>query len=245
VSHLPEFRFTVKVFREFTHGASPASDKDVAQFKKAVEPLYSEGRLSSVLIQFPWSFRFSPAASQYVSKLVDWLAPFDTSVEVRHGSWGNPRAISFFRGNGISMCGIDQPLIGDSLRPDRVVPSESNAYFRLHGRNRAEWFKPGTNRDLRYNYLYSVGELSEWIEPIKRLASQIDQIHVVLNNHFRGQAVANALAITAMLLGKKVRAPGGVVAAYPGFSDLLESDTGPDGGESRGGQRSLFEDEHG
>ncbi len=244
VAHRPHFQFTVKVFREFTHGSAPASERDVAAFKTAIEPLETNGRLSAVLIQFPWSFRFSPPNVRYVANLVEWLSPFRSAVEVRHGAWGCDEALAFFEDNGISMCGIDQPLIGQSLPPDRSVSNGAGAYFRLHGRNRAEWFKRGTNRDLRYDYLYTKEELTEWVERVKNVAAHVDRIHVVLNNHFRGQAVANALAIAAMLSGKRVRAPRGILDTYPGLSDLLEKDAERRDGSSTDNpdQRSLFDD---
>ena len=245
VGHRPDFRFTVKVFREFTHGAAPASERDVAAFKTAIEPLESEDRLSAVLVQFPWSFRFSPSTSRYVSNLVGWLSPLRASVEVRHGSWAHDDAFKFFRDNGITLCGIDQPLIGNSLPPDRFLSNGAGVYFRLHGRNRVEWFKRDTNRDLRYDYLYSTEELSEWVERVKQMGERVNRIHVVLNNHFRGQAVANALAISAMLSGKPTRAPRGIIDAYPRLSNMLESDVqkGEDDSTAGGDQRSLFDNQ--
>jgi len=244
VDHHPGFQFTVKLFREFTHGSAPASERDVTEFKRAVEPLQSNERLGAVLIQFPWSFRYSPANTRYVSELVEWLKPFRSAVEVRHAGWGSDEALAFFKDRGITMCGIDQPLIGRSLPPNRSVSNGAGAYFRLHGRNKVEWFKRGTNRDQRYDYLYSEEELSEWVERVKEVGTQTNRIHVVLNNHFRGQAVANALAIASMLSGKPVRAPSGILDRYPGFADLLEEDEEQKhkGPAEEPGQRSLFDD---
>jgi uncharacterized protein YecE (DUF72 family) len=244
VSHRRDFQFTVKAFHEFTHGASPARRSEIDAFARAVEPLSAKGRLSAVLVQFPWSFRFSPAATRYISDLAAWFAPLATAIEVRHGSWGKPEATAFFVENGIGMCGIDQPQIGESLPPGAGVADGAGAYLRLHGRNRAEWFKPDTNRDRRYDYLYSAEELNEWVERVKRLAREIDRIHVVLNNHFRGQAVANALAMSAMLSGHRAAAPQGIIEAYPGISAWLEEGSATGGAPLRRDrkERSLFDD---
>lgn len=245
VSHHPDFKFSVKAFQGFTHAQSRASERDVAGFKAAVGPLLEADRLSTVLIQFPWSFRFSQPNMRYIAKLVGWFAPCETSVEVRHGSWGRPEAIRFFVEEGIVMCGVDQPLIGDSLRPDRFVPGHDSAYLRFHGRNRVEWFRRDTNRDLRYNYLYSIDELSDWVERIQEIGQEVGRLHVVLNNHFRGQAVANALSIRALLEDKPVNAPRGVVDAYPSLSAWLRADTAWDEAVSRDEPPSLFEDGNG
>jgi hypothetical protein len=45
--------------------------------------------------------------------------------------------------------------------------------------------------------------------------------YVITNNHFRGQAVVNALQIRARLEGRKVRAPRSLVERYR----VLEKDT--------------------
>lgn len=241
VSHRPDFQFTVKAFREFTHGKKPATRSDVESFTRAIEPLRVENRLSTVLIQFPWSFRFSPETTRYIADLVTWFSPCPAAVEVRHGSWALDAARAFFVENRIGMCGIDQPQVSYSLPPDRWVADRSSVYFRLHGRNEAEWFKPGTNRDRRYDYLYSVSELSEWAERIRQIANEVSRIHVVLNNHFRGQAVANALAMAAMVFERRVAAPRGIRQAYPNLSHLFE-ESEPEGSDlHQRSERSLFE----
>lgn len=246
VAHRRDFQFTVKAFREFTHTRTPARESDVAVFKKAVQPLYDRGRLSSVLIQFPWSFRFSQPACDYITDLIDWFRPFPVSVEVRHGSWGSDSGAVFFERKGTTMCGIDQPRIGNSLAGDRFVTGGAGAYFRLHGRNMVEWFKPNTNRDLRYDYIYSAAELADWVDRVRDISRKVNKTHVVLNNHFRGQAVANALQMEALLSGGKVAAPKGVLDTYPALSSVLERDTSV-GGDVSGASDlpSLFEDQDG
>jgi len=246
ISHRSDFQFTLKAFREFTHGKTPPSEQEVNAFKNAIAPLHSEKRLSTILIQFPWSFRFSLQTARYIATLVKWYAPYPTSVEVRHGSWASPPAITFFKDNDITMCGIDQPQIGSSLPAESYNVATTGAYFRLHGQNKREWFRRDTNRDLRYDYLYSSGELERWVGRIQHLYGKVSRIHVVLNNHFRGQAVANALQLKAMLCGERSAAPQGILDAYPHLSALLESDTRPDetsGDPTR--QGSLFENQDG
>ena len=238
VAHLPDFRFSVKLFQDFTHRPKRASESDLDAFKDAVEPLHAAGRMTAVLVQFPWSFRHSADSARYVARLVTKIAPYPCAVEVRHGSWACEEARSFFEAHDIGTCGIDQPLIGDSLGADDFVTDGAGAYFRLHGRNYAEWFKAGTNRDRRYDYLYTPEELEEWVARIRRIAERVSKVHVVLNNHFEGQAVANALAIDAMLQGKPVASPGRIKDRYTSLSRFLETDPGGAGGA----QGSLFED---
>ena len=58
VAHNPDFRFTAKLWRRFTHDRKTAWDAgEVRQVREALDPLHEAGRLGAVLAQFPWSFR--------------------------------------------------------------------------------------------------------------------------------------------------------------------------------------------
>jgi uncharacterized protein YecE (DUF72 family) len=59
VSANPRFRFTAKLFHSFTHERQPAAN-DEKEFKEGITPIAEAGRLGVLLLQFPWSFKFSP-----------------------------------------------------------------------------------------------------------------------------------------------------------------------------------------
>lgn len=56
----------------------------------------------------------------------------------------------------------------------------------------------------RYNYLYSRLELTEWLPRIEQIRRQAATTFIVTNNHYLGQAVANAKMLQR-LLGESVR----------------------------------------
>jgi uncharacterized protein YecE (DUF72 family) len=99
------------------------------------------------------------------------------------------------------------------------------AYFRFHGRNAAKWFGPDTSNEQRYNYLYSDEELTPWVDRIRqageKLASKSQEdaaargVYAILNNHFRGQAVANAIQFQTMLTGESRDVPETLRETYP------------------------------
>lgn len=222
--HNPEFRFTVKANRRFTHSPEPLAPGEIEAFKHSIQPLHEGQKLLSVLLQFPWSFKDNSESRRRLGELTAGFAPFPLSIEVRHGSWAREPGFTFLKNSGVTVCCVDQPVIGDSLTPRTRLEGDAGAYFRLHGRNRGEWFKAGANRDMRYNYLYSPGELSPFVGPIREAAKTADRVVVVLNNHFRGQAVANALELKSMLLEKKVKVPAGLVKVYPRLETISEGD---------------------
>lgn len=227
VTEAPDFRFAVKAHREFTHSKTAVDRRAVEAFKRSVAPLLDAGRLLCVLLQFPWSFKLTDANRRRLSKLVDDFRPVPVAVEVRHGSWAGGGAIDELTKSGATVCNVDQPLIGDSLRltdGDSRDPEGPTRYFRFHGRNKSEWFKRDTNRDLRYNYLYSRGELTELTDAVQSTVETARQVIVVLNNHFRGQAVANALELKSMLTGSKVVVPKPLLEAYPRLGPIALPD---------------------
>src|SRR6266511_3629025 len=75
-------------------------------------------------------------------------------------------------------------------------------YMRLHGRNTAAWFQEDVGRDARdarYDYLYAEHELGEIAATVKSIAAQARETYLIANNHFRGQAVVNALQLRYQL----------------------------------------------
>jgi len=211
----PDFRFTLKAHRDFTHASAAPSASAAETFKRTIAPLLDADRLVCVLLQFPWSFKNTQKNRRRIEATIAALRPFPVAVELRHGGWGRDGAIESLVDSGTTVCAVDQPVIGDSLPFRSYRAGEVGTYFRLHGQNKSEWFKPGTNRDLRYNYLYSRGELASIADAVRGASETAKQTVVVLNNHFRGQAVANALELKSMLSGEKVRVPRGLSDAMP------------------------------
>ena len=228
----PEFLFTVKLHQAFTHERRNFSTKDADLFKTGLEPIAAAGRLAALLLQFPWSYRNSEAHRDYLAGLFNLFSEYPLALEVRHGSWDEPAFFDFLRRRRVAYVNIDQPVIGSSLQPSATVTDPRFSYVRLHGRNEADWFREGAGRDARYDYLYAKSELEEWVERIKALGRSSDRIYVVTNNHYRGQALANALQIKNLTSGRKLEVPETLLKQYPVLEDMIE--------RIRKGQLDLF-----
>jgi uncharacterized protein YecE (DUF72 family) len=114
--------------------------------------------------------------------------------------------------------------------PRRVPSLGPIGYLRVHGRNQAAWFDPRADRDQKYDYLYGADEVAELAERARRLAGGRDETYVITNNHFGGQALANALELRALLGGGPVAAPADLVRSFPHLRDATIGE----------GQRELF-----
>ena len=218
------FIFTAKLHRSFTHspvavieGTSASTikptDEDEIRAKEGLDALAAERRLGALLVQFPVSFKNTEQNREYLEWLLRQFIEYPRIVEVRHSSWNNEETLRYFIQKNVGFCNIDQPVIGKSLAPTQHVTSEIG-YVRLHGRNYDQWFDCD-NRNDRYNYLYSVSELSSWKGKIQNIAEKSEVTFVVANNHFQGKAAVNALQLKHLITGIPVRAPEQLVHRYP------------------------------
>jgi uncharacterized protein YecE (DUF72 family) len=209
-----EFRFTFKLLRDFTHEREEFPSRALVDaFQAALEPIREAGVLGPVLIQFPWSFRFTPPAVERLRRLAETFPDFERVVEVRHRSWTAPEALEAVREVG-GICNIDQPVLRDCIGPSEHVLGRTG-YVRLHGRNAANWFRENIKPFERYNYLYTTDALKEWAERIEAMRHHAEQVYVFANNHYRGQGPANALELRAMIEGRKVDVPEDMLRAFP------------------------------
>jgi len=227
VQNNPRFRFTAKAWQKLTHDrdeateASITSDCDVV--RRAMAPLAEAGVLGALLLQFPWSCRYSEENMEYLEKLFRRLSGLRLVIEVRHGSWNQEPFYSFLQAQGVAFCNVDQPVIGDSLGPSGRATANLG-YLRLHGRNYGTWFEKDAGRDARYDYLYSEPEIKEISKHVNAIQQSTDETYVITNNHFRGQALVNAIEILEELDTHPPGVPPALAAAYPRLARIGAGD---------------------
>ena len=218
VRNNPRFRFTAKAWQRLSHerASEEASSlaEDCGEVRRSMEPLAEAGLLGALLLQFPWRFRCTPDNLDYLDRLFQYLRDLPLVLEVRHGSWDRDSFYDFLRERGVAFCNVDQPLIGNSIRPGARVTSRLG-YFRLHGRNYANWFKEDAGRDARYDYLYTKQEISQLSEQIRKVKQSAEETYAITNNHFRGQALVNAVEILEELDAAPPAVPPLLAEAYP------------------------------
>lgn len=232
IEPFPDFLFSVKLHQVFTHQRKDFTQKEVDAFRSGIEPLAAAGRLAALLLQFPWSYVNTTAHTDYLIGLFNQFAGYPLAVEVRHSSWDDYRFHKLLQEHQVGYCNIDQPLLRHSIKPSAIVTNPKFSYVRLHGRNYKDWFRPDAGRDERYNYLYTTDELDEWIDKIKELGKDSDRVYIITNNHYRGQALANALQIKNMISGEKLEIPLSLIKQYPVLEDIVS--------KIREGQLDLF-----
>jgi uncharacterized protein YecE (DUF72 family) len=219
------FRFTLKLHRSFTHEIGQATVDNVRAFHNGIKPIVDTGRLGCVLVQFPWSFKNTTENSGYLRRLFGEFEDVPLVLEVRHLSWNAAPVYDFLAERGVGFCNIDQPLFHGSMKPSARSTSPVG-YFRLHGQNYENWFREGAGRDARYDYLYSEEGLEPWAERVERLRDHVSSVYVIMNNHFKGKAVCNALQMRARLSGEAVEVPAPLIKAFPQLEKIAVAQSG-------------------
>ncbi len=217
----PHFQFAAKLLQRFTHQRSePISNEEVSEWLDGIRPLQEAGKLGAALAQFPWSFKNRPEERDWLKFLCDRFGQLPLVVELRHDSWLTDEGLDVLRSLGVGFCNIDQPPHDHCIGPTDLVLS-SVGYVRLHGRNRAKWFEHEEAYE-RYDYLYTEKELADWLPRIRKITERAGRTFVFANNHYRGQAVVNALQLRAMLEGRPVEVPELLLRAYPQLARLAK-----------------------
>lgn len=222
VEGIEDFTFAMKLHQDFTHKHSFDKNKVLA-IQQNLNQLKEEGRLSGLLIQFPYSFQFNEANVDYMQRVIELFDGYKRFVEVRHKSWEGKRAKS------ITFCTIDQPSIGESIEFIPIA-GNGNVYIRFHGRNEEAWKNSLRNfgnkqtyeeQNARYEYLYSQSELLLISRKIKDVYDKVKDIYLVMNNHPKGDAVANVFELLHLLKNRgKVEMPETIIKAYPNLKLL-------------------------
>ena len=238
VAGRPDFQFTAKLYKAFTHERI-LNKHDVSAYCDGIAPLMENGLLGCLLMQFPWSFRYSQENQQYLRRLKQTFHDYPLVAELRHASWNSEEALSVLTENEIGFANIDQPHLHHCF-PATDYATSSIGYVRLHGRNYHEWFNFQDNASrtdgltavqARYNYLYSPAQLEKWSQRIRNVAEQTTTTFVVTNNHFQGKAVVNALQLMDMVSSERVSVPPKLLDRYPELLSIARNAPA---------QRSLF-----
>lgn len=220
-SKRPDFFFTAKLHRSFTHEGKVDAEI-VKYFHKGFEPFLEAGKLKHLLIQFRYDFDDTNRNRQHLTKIVrNFSEAFSLVVEVRHKSWQMPNALDFLGQLGVAVCNLDYPTTWNSFDMQQCTVGR-NGYFRMHGRNVEKWFSKA-GRDETYDYYYNEDELTQIKQRVDELAKAFETLTVIANNHYRGAELANALELKALITGQKQPVPEGLLRTYPNLTRIASN----------------------
>lgn len=200
-----EFEFVVKAFKGLTHelrdkdtGQRIDNQESFNQFRSSLVPLIEEGKLACVLAQFPYGFFPNKENFDYLERFKTEMVQIPLVFEFRNQTWLREETFQFLERNRIGFCIVDEPKL-PKLMPYLPRATSEIGYFRFHGRN-TNWFNVPTS--VRYDYLYSEGELKEFIPDIKDISRKTIKTLIFFNNCHAGSAAKNAAQMAKLLLSE-------------------------------------------
>jgi len=178
-------------------------------FKEVIERLRLANKLGIIVFQYPPWFKYESRNIDYILFCKEIMKGFKIGIEFRHGSWFQENiyksVLKFLDENGLIYITADEPQFNSiSSVPFKPALTGDTAYFRLHGRNRENWFKKGIDATYRYDYYYSDDEIAGFIEAGLNLNKTAKDVFIMFNNCHAGAAMKNALRLADFLNQNKL-----------------------------------------
>jgi uncharacterized protein YecE (DUF72 family) len=212
----PRFQFTAKLNQRFTHSRI-LDEAEIASHKEGLMPLLRARKLGALLMQFPWSFKFTAENREFFINLRRAFHEFPLVAEMRHSSWLAEEALGTFIDYRVGFCNIDQPEYTRAMPPTAILTS-GVGYVRMHGRNPQNSlgaYDKSATRQKQHDYLYSEQQLAEWTERIQTVGRYAESTFVIFNNDVGAKSVVNALELKSMITGEQGVAPLELRRKYP------------------------------
>jgi uncharacterized protein YecE (DUF72 family) len=187
------------------HLAPDALEEAWRRFAAALRPLHEAGKLGAVLFQYPPWFTPRRENRAEVESLRGRLPDYHVSVEFRSPMWlaeerDRERTLGMLEDHGLVFVCVDAPAASKLPRVMAVTNPEL-LVMRFHGRSDSTWSDTSRSAAERFRYLYSREELEELAGPIREVAEEARETHLLMNNCYRDYSVRNAAELRDLLAG--------------------------------------------
>ena len=202
VAENPRFVFTAGLWKRFTHERS-LNEAEIRTFKNGLWPLLNARKLGCLVMQFPWSFRYTAENREFFIQLRRAFHEFPLVAEMRHASWMMEEAVGTMIDYRVGFVNMDQPEHVKAMPPTSFLTS-AIGYVRLHGKDHHNWlndFGKDASAVQPAEYFYSREELNAWKLRIDRIHQHAAASFVVFTNDLGGNSVYNALSMETMIEG--------------------------------------------
>ena len=119
------FLFALKAHRSMTHEITETWEKDIAAFREGIRPLIEARRLAAVLLQFPYSFGYTPESRVRLADLCARLEGLPLAVEFRKSDWMQQRVREGLRERGVALVSVDEPRLPRLPEPSAEITAIS------------------------------------------------------------------------------------------------------------------------
>lgn len=200
----PETRHRRRLYT--AHLSGDAIEECWRRFEYALRPLHQAGRLGAVILQYPSWFTPKDETRAALVGARQYLARYRVAVDFRSPKWLTGAAcedtLEWLEAHDIGFVCTDGPAVGPRAMPPVLAATSSLAILRFIGR-RADPEDPWP-----WPYRYDASELAEAACRVCHLAAATEEVHLIMENCWRGDAVDNALTLAGLLAGPSGPASG-------------------------------------
>ncbi len=191
----PETRHRRRLYS--AHLGGDAVEECWRRFEHALRPLHGAGRLGVVILQYPsWFTPKAETRSAVVAARLR-LADYRVAVDFRSPKWTIGPAcedtLEWLEANEIGFVCTDGPRAGPRAMPAVMAATSDVAVVRFVGRRAIE------DDPWPWPYRYSDAELADAAVRVRDLAASTAEVHLIMENCWRGDAVDNALTMASFV----------------------------------------------
>jgi uncharacterized protein YecE (DUF72 family) len=183
-----------------SHLSADALAECWARFSHALGPLADAGRLGTVILRYPSWVSPRPEAWADLAAARERLGDYTVAVELSSPKWFAGTqcedTLEWLEDHDLGFVCVDGPDSGVRAGPGVVAATSQVAIVRFAGRRAVEgeaWTWP---------YRYHTDELRSWIPRIRDLASSTGEVHLLMDNPWRSDAVDNAIEMRQLLVAE-------------------------------------------
>jgi uncharacterized protein YecE (DUF72 family) len=180
-----------------THLTPEALEECWTRFVHALGPLVEAGRLGVVILRYPGWISPRPETWAELARARDRLAGLRVAVELTNPRWFAGTqcddTLEWLEDHDLGFVCVDGPETGPRATPGVVAATSDVAVVRFSGR-RAVPDEPWT-----WPYRYRTDELAAWVPRVRELASSTREVHLLMDNGWRSDAVDNAEELLALV----------------------------------------------
>lgn len=167
-----------------------------ARFAHSLLPLQRAGRLGAVILRYPRWWHPRPETRDALAAASARLQGFPLAVEFRSPRWWEAAeceaTLELLEALGVGLVCVDGPWVATG-EPPVVAATSDLAVVRFLGRRDVE------GEGWTWPHRYSDEELRQWTGHIADLASSTSDVHVLMGNCWKTDAVDGARSITRLL----------------------------------------------
>jgi uncharacterized protein YecE (DUF72 family) len=199
----PEVRHRRRLYA--AHLSPDAVEECWRRFEHALSPLAEAQRLGAVILQYPPWWTPKEETRLELAQARARLSAYRIAVEFHNPRWFEgdtcEETLEWLEETGLALVCVDGPAAGPRAMPLVVAATSEFALVRFTGR------REDPEDAWPYPYRYREAELAEWVPRIGELAGSASEVHVVMANSWRGDAVDNARALARLVAQASASSP--------------------------------------